>query len=354
MTSDNDDKLIASPSPDETTAEMDVIKDLFGQQQPEAATVEVFSQDLFSEPAPKPQPPAAKPAPAPSPPAGPASALGYQPKAEDDIKVVTDQDLVDLFASSSIGTKPGPAAPPEPPAEPESTPAPAAQPEPEETTPTPIAKHVEAEEFSLDHVEEISPIASEPQPSAEPVATEPAPIAEPVAAEEISLEPAVPEPAVEPEPEAVSIAEPVDAVEFRREQVEEELGEHHPTPEVDTGMKSAIVSEAVEIGEVAAEEPAHINPLEDISPDEIVADLENHCEVGEMTAVAAGKKGELLEKTAGLLKQLEPTGKDLLSVAELTKLYNNMNVLIEWARTMSERMDRLEAALAKLSPEDEE
>ena len=284
MARDIDDKLLASPPPDETTAEMDVIKNLFSMDQPHLSTLGDFSDDIFSDPTPtalhpQPAPTAAPQVAEPSPP----DAVPYQPRAEEDIKVVTDDDLKNLF---ELNPPPAPAGAAPLPETMAPAPDPEPIPEPPAAPPEPVARNVEAEEISLDDVAEIAPVAL-----------------------------AVPGPAPAP------TAAPVDAVDFRREQV--------------------------------AEEAQPDNPLEDISPDEMVADLETRTQVGEMTAVAAGKKGELLHKTESLLQRLEPTGKDLLSVAELTRLYNNMNVLIEWARTMTERLDRLERAIEKLQPGDE-
>jgi hypothetical protein len=306
MPGDRDDKLTGAGIPeDETSAEMEVLKDLFGQEQPAVSTESVFALDLFGEPA----KPAPAPAPVPARPAAPASAVpvppiapqSYQPRAEEDIKIVTDDDLRRLFEASSPGRKPEP-GPPSPP------------------SPVPLS-------------------------------------AEPIAAEELTAASL----AAEEKPAA---AEPAPAVEFKREPtLEGDLEEPVAPPEVDHGMKSAIIVAHEEVEEIglgteehlpsgpayAEPRPAAENPLEDISPDEIVANLEDRVEAGEMTAVAAGKKGEPLEKTASLIQQLEPPGKDLISVAELRRLFNNMTVFIEWAKTMSERMDRLEAALLKLT-----
>lgn len=92
-------------------------------------------------------------------------------------------------------------------------------------------------------------------------------------------------------------------------------------------------------------------PLEDISPEEIIDQLELRAEVGEMTAVAAGKKGQLLERTAVLISSLEPAGEDLMSVAELRKLFKNMDLLIQIIKETNERLSALERRLGELREE---
>ena len=67
-----------------------------------------------------------------------------------------------------------------------------------------------------------------------------------------------------------------------------------------------------------------------------------------MTTVPTAKKGEALEETREHIDQLEPAGEDFMSVAELRKLFNNVNVLIELAKKMAERVEGLEKRIEEL------
>jgi hypothetical protein len=75
--------------------------------------------------------------------------------------------------------------------------------------------------------------------------------------------------------------------------------------------------------------------------DDVVDNLENVAKVGDMTAVAAGKKGDLLDQTAGLIQDLEPTSGDFMSTQDLERLFSNVNVLIKWAKEMDKKMIEL-------------
>lgn len=298
-----------SPSPDEdSSGEMDVIKGIFGKEEPLISTSDsVFSEDLFGGPEKKdeaatqadaasttpPEEPSASPQEEPAPetdeeaskePDTPFAPEPAQAKAGDSIKVVTDDDLRQLFDASIPGFKPGEAKPDE---------APAGDSEP--------AKEEKEE-------------APEPEPPREEAAAEPesaAPVHEEV--EEIGLETTEPDaapPEPEPEPE---------------EKADEPVSEETPS---DTEEKT--------------------DTQVDISAEDIVDQIETKAEVGDMTAVAAAKKGDPLKKTEELIQDLEPAEGDFMSVDELKKLVNNVQILIEWTKGAADRLDRIEQSLEKL------
>jgi len=89
--------------------------------------------------------------------------------------------------------------------------------------------------------------------------------------------------------------------------------------------------------------------LSDISPDEVVEQLETRARAGDMTAVGAAKKGEQLKRTEELISKLEPAGEDLMKVEELKKLFRNVDLLINWAKEMTERIERMEQKLDELA-----
>jgi hypothetical protein len=91
--------------------------------------------------------------------------------------------------------------------------------------------------------------------------------------------------------------------------------------------------------------------VQEISPEEIVDQIETRAQVGEMTVGPAAKKGEALQQTAQALSGLEPVGDDFMSVDELKKLFNNVNILIQWARENAERLERIERKISKLLPD---
>jgi hypothetical protein len=273
------DGLIGESSED-STEEMDIIKNMFGaDDSASSGGDQVFAQNLFGKPE-KQEPKApqrseeAAPAPAEdqfptdeSPQeiseraaerAGPESGAAPETREGDSsIKIVTDDDLRQLFDQSSPGFRPDQAQPEEPKQEqqsPEAAPAPEAE-------------------------------AEEEAPEAPP--------------------------------------EPVSAVPEAPAYGDEDAG-------------------------AAQEDAPEQSPLEDISPDEIVDQIETRAEVGEMTAVPTAKKGEALDRCAELMAELEPSGKDFMNVAELEKLFHNVDVLIQWARQMSEQMEILEQRLEDL------
>jgi hypothetical protein len=232
------------------------------------------------EAAPAPEAPAAPPAPA-SPKAAPAKPAPAAPapkepapdeKSSDGIKVVTDDDLREIFDASQPGIQPGSKAP----------------------EPTPEAV-----------------IESAPKPAAAP---EPSPPAEDSL---IASRPGIPAPPPAPDPTSQFIA-----------------GAPEPPPK-----KAQPATEQEEAGDLLREDEAS---------DEMVDQIEDRAEVGEMTFVPTAKKGDALQKTAELMLALDPAGDDFMNTDELKKLFNNVNILIEWARETSERLERLEDKLEEL------
>lgn len=127
-----DDKIggAKEPSSEDSSAEMDVIQSVFKADQPVETSGDLFSTDLFGQldakeekQTPPPPATAAKAAPPPAPAEQPAPDAGKGNEGkESSIKVVTDDDLRQLFEASSPGSRPGqapageiPKAPPPPP-----------------------------------------------------------------------------------------------------------------------------------------------------------------------------------------------------------------------------------------------
>lgn len=314
MSDDRDDKFeedAARDSSDESTSEMEIIKGALGGGGPEESTGEqVFLQDLFAPPAseePASEEHPAEPVKAEEPETATEPEKAEAPEsggAADAIKIVTDDDLRQLFEMSSPGYSPG-----EQEAEPGEDAA-ASEPKAEEPVPEP---------------------PSEPAPEPPRVAPEPEDAA---AAKEQTV---IPE---EPQAGSDSFGEvPAEQQSISAEDVEE------------IGLEPEQPATAPEPSQQAeAEAPAEESPsLDDISPDEIVEQIETRAQVGEMTSVPTAKKGEALERTAEMLSDLEPAGGDMMSVDELKKLFHNVNILIEWAREAMERLDRLERMIEKMT-----
>jgi hypothetical protein len=286
MPDDQDEKKkdgLIGESSEDSSAEMDIIKDMFGADDSASNGGDhVFAQDLFGKPEkgkPKeplhPEDAAPTPAEDQSPPDESPQQISEQhaeepgpetQESDSSIKIVTDDDLRQLFDQSSPGFKPDQAEPEKPKQEQQSS----------EAAPAPE-----------------SPPGTEAKEEAPEAPPETAPA----------------------EPEAPDAAQP--------EEVEK-------------------------IGLEKTEDAPEHSPLEDISPDEIVDQIETRAEVGEMTAVPTAKKGEALERSAELMAELEPSGKDFMSIAELEKLFHNVDVLIQWARQISEQMEIVEQRLEEL------
>ncbi|HUT55650.1 MAG TPA: hypothetical protein VM658_19830 [bacterium] len=297
-------------NPDESTTEMEIIKDVFGTDAAApAAGDQVFSQDLFSAPAPTapliqsrpgiytPEksppgkavpprqepakgPPAKTPLPPPAPgkkaPAPAPAEPVDEPEAEkkaDAIKIVTDDDLRALFDQSSPGLSPADMG---------------LAPEP---------------------VEPKSAKAAEKMP--------PAPKPAPPQKEKTPVPPAAAAPVDEVLPGAEIFSEDVEELDV------ESVGE-------------AVV-------------PAAQAPAPDVSDEDVIEQIETRAKVGEMTMAPAAKKGDALQKTALALSGLAPIGDDFMSVDELKKLFSNVSILTDWAQEAAERIERIELKLGELA-----
>ncbi len=348
--------------PDETSDEMDIIKSVFSADaEEESAGGGVFSQDLFGgsdqsapagadESAQEIEPIMTEPSPPEEAESEPCAATEASASPEDEVeepadeappekqaaeagpaegvKIVTDDDLRALFEASSPGAPRPPESPlpeaaeemedemegeaeesapsPEPPAEPEPA-EPEEVEEPEFSAPAMAPVAADVEELGFDMDDSSSGQLDEPPPPAE------------TRDEMDEMEEAVPE-----------------------DEITEVYEEEEPPPPEETSIEETKAEEDDEQGP-----PADSPSVSDISPDEIVDNLESMAQVGEMTAVAAGKKGELLDKTKDLITRLAPAGDDFMSVAELKKLFENMNVIIEWAKEMNERLEAIEERLSR-------
>jgi hypothetical protein len=89
-------------------------------------------------------------------------------------------------------------------------------------------------------------------------------------------------------------------------------------------------------------EPA---PEPSLEEEKDVEELDLNIETGELKTVAAPKEEEKLEETEASLTQLEKMGGDLLSVAEIKKLFKNMNTMIDLLTLAMVRLDSLEKKL---------
>lgn len=65
----------------------------------------------------------------------------------------------------------------------------------------------------------------------------------------------------------------------------------------------------------------------------------------DFVAVGAAKTGPALEEVAQELEGLEPMGDDFMSIAEMKKLFQNVNQLIDTVQKFSRRLDEMEKAL---------
>jgi hypothetical protein len=263
--------------------------------------------------------------------------------------VVTDDDLRKLFDMSSPGFDPP--GEDEVPAEEKETALAARQEIREEEESAFTSAPAKVMDEVGDEIEEFETIARDAGIMTPP--SETAPEETPVEESKIELTPPEETPPEEASPEETPPAEA---------SPEETRADESDTAPADEGSQTEdITSPGVEESPGQEEEPtedqARDEPdrswedgpgeasLDDISPDEIVDQLETSAVVGEMTAVAAGKKGELLEKTRDLIGNLEPASGDYMKVEELTKLFNNVNVLIDLAGKLAERLDELEDRL---------
>jgi hypothetical protein len=343
---------IEPASEEDSSAEMQIISEVFGDQKP-AAGDQVFALDLFGAPNAT-APVSTAPAP-PSPPGetaavikpvspagtddlwsepGPATAITIadaasvfgepeddipippppapkSPEAAESIKVVTDDDLRKLFDMSSPGFRP-PAPPMEEAATTPEIPEPAAEPADEPAPPEGPASKSSWDEDTLGDQ-----------------------------TAEVDLSRPIPEPEPEPEPDPQTEPGPRDTLAYFSNEGPPEPQSQPTDPDVAPPISSA---------------PPEVPPVSnqrtdsdlDLSSDEIIDRLETAAVVGDMTAVAAGKKGSLLEQTESLMSKLEPTGDDFLSVDEMRKLFINVNTLADLVCESAKRIDELEKKLEQL------
>ncbi len=286
------------PSTEESSAEIDIIKQAFESDQETApAKEDVFSVDLFGEGAQKQE--------------EPASGQVQQPEAGSE-------------AAGAARTAGEPAAS-------------AQQPGPVEQQPEPAAGEV--------HEEHEPP--QEPQSSVRVVTDDDirklfdasSPGMPPPGGSEGKAKEAAEEEGFATRPVAPP-AEPVEPAESAPEE-----------PEQAQPTESTLEKGAEQPSQRSEAEQPLDEELQEISPDEIVEQIETRAEVGDMTAVACGKKGELLQKTAELMDQLEPASEDVMNVAELKKLFRNVDVLSRWAKEITERLCEIEEMLAELKGE---
>ena len=71
-------------------------------------------------------------------------------------------------------------------------------------------------------------------------------------------------------------------------------------------------------------------------------ELDLNIETGELKTLAAPKPEDKLDDTEASLTQLEKMGGDLLSIAEVKKLFRNMNTMINLLTLAMVRLDSLE------------
>jgi len=391
---DEKGNLEAGGAEEDSSAEMDIIKDALSDEPVQEEKTDVFSVDLFGQGGADEQSQEESPS-------GPQPQQEARPQPQDDeddnplgadpndIKIVTDSDLKDMFQASGPGIGPsdeeeppvpegpeeGPAAPEEQEAEEmahpedileETTPATPQPAEAEPPPPPPPPRSWEAPDATLPEKEEQATKHEqakellEEEPSIQPASD----IEEIGGGEDDdSLEEQIEESIEEgPQPgggiEEIGLdeAEAAEDVEVRepaaREEEIEEIGDSGPSAEEEPPAPEAPASASQDIEEIGLGDPEGTAPAEEEppeeSPDELVEELEEKAEVGDMTAVAAGKKGDLLEQTEHLVHQLEPSSEDFMSVDELKKLFNNVNLLIRLMRSLSERIDKMEEDIEKL------
>jgi hypothetical protein len=277
---------------------MDIIKQALGRDQADSASGEIFSEDLFGEPA-KPEPP--------SPPPEPVK------------EIAKVQPLPGEEKAISKPAAPSPPPPPSPPLNlPMVVPQKVEPAPPQPPTPAPAPKAAAPSSIKIVTDDDLRGLFDMSSPGVSPVQAAPAPPAEPVA-------PAAPAPAEIPE-NTERVGETVEEIELPKEE-----------PAAEPPAPAALAPEV----------------LDDVSEDEIIDQLETRAQVGEMTAVAAGKKGLLLERTRELMSGLEPAGGDMMSVEELKKLIHNVNILVQLAQETAERVDQLEDLVLKLNSDKE-
>jgi len=90
-------------------------------------------------------------------------------------------------------------------------------------------------------------------------------------------------------------------------------------------------------------EPSAREP--ELEEEKDVEELDLNIETGELKNLAASKEETKLDETEASLTQLEKMGGDLLSVAEIKKLFKNMNTMIDLLTLAMVRLDRLEKKL---------
>jgi|GEM_PF-3683587 len=88
--------------------------------------------------------------------------------------------------------------------------------------------------------------------------------------------------------------------------------------------------------------------------EDVLENLEKEAQVGDFAAVAAAKKGDMLKTTEDRLSGLEPAECDFMSVDELKKLFENVNLLIQWVKETSERIAELEKKVDELAAKKED
>ncbi len=167
----------------------------------------------------------------------------------------------------------------------------------------------------------------------------------------MSAEPPVQEEPEPPEPEPVEqeSAEPEPLEELQHEETsgsgqmeEEQL--HEEQEQKREEEEAGPFPEAEEEAKAPAEESKELT-------EDVLDNLEEEARVGDFAAVAAAKKGEMLKATEDKLSALEPAECDFMSVDELRKLFDNVNLLVQWVKETSERIAKLEKKVEELGKE---
>jgi hypothetical protein len=290
-------------NPEESTAEMEIIKDVFGggDAAPAAGGDNVFSTDLFSESAAPAPPPAPEPK---APPAAPAKSAPAKTTGE------TTAPGKSAPGKSSPG-KSAPAA-----KEAAKAPIEAPPPAPEKEAPAPAEKKGQPIKVVTD--DDLRALFDQSSPGLSP--------------EEIGGAPKTAEPAPEESPEEA----PAESEVMSRPGI---IAEEMEVLDLDAGPSA---------GPPPAPEPPSPPSAPEASAEDVVEEIETRAKVGEMTVAPAAKKGDALQKTAQALSGLSPIGDDFMSIDELKKLFNNVSVLTQWAQEAQERMEKIERRLDEL------
>lgn len=365
---DFDGPLVNEEGSDE---EMEILKEVLETDKPSAPGDQIFSVDLFSEPVPqqeqepvsgdtaeaeKQEPPpeeepeASRPESTPTPPEPQEEAVS-EPEADQDIKVVTDDDLQFLFEAGAQEE---------------------AQEEPETGA---AAGEPPREKAPAEEGERVTEMETPDSPSSgteEDTGDVPPPPEDRQAAEDESSEDTDTETDTDelysPRPEEVEEIEFGGGGEEGQEQaaespVEKESGEA-PVPEERPAPagEDKVEEEASPHGGAEPEGRAAFGGEEGGSvtdegaelTEEAIEHLEDVAQVGDFAAVAAAKKGEMLKSAEDKLSELEHAEGDFMNVDELKKLFDNVNLLIQWVKETSERLEKLERKVEALAKERED